>query len=242
MQNTKSQLSLEFTHNPYMGRDDFIVSACNREAFTLLDQWPNWPFFALCLHGPEGCGKTHLGHIFSDKVSVLTHYPYPIPRLEASRLTLEMPPLLFTKHPCLIIENLNEQINEEAMFHIYNLYRNEGGNILFTARQAPARMHFKLPDLQSRLNIMPAAAISEPDDELLAALIIKLFMDRQLVVSREIVNYIVVNMQRSFAYAHKLVAEIDNISLAYKRAISIAIVKEAIAELNSNNQGELFED
>lgn len=242
MSNTNSQLPLEFTNKPYMGRDDFIVSACNCEAFALLDQWPNWPFFAICLYGPEGCGKTHLGHIFSDKVSVLTHYPYPIPHLEASRLTLDMPPQLFAENHCLIIENLNENIDEEALFHLYNLYSNEGGNILFTAKQAPARLHFKLPDLQSRLNIVPAVAISEPDDKLLAALLIKLFMDRQLLVSHEIINYIVVNMQRSFAYARKLVAEIDHISMAYKRAVSVAIVKEAIAELNSHNQGELFED
>jgi len=238
----KHQLSLEFTHNPYMGREDFIVSDCNREAFTMLDKWPDWPFFALCLYGPERCGKTHLSHIFSDKISLATNYPYPIPRLDASRLTLEMPPQLFERNHCLIIENLNKNINEEAMFHLYNLYRNEGGNILFTARTAPARMTFRLPDLQSRLNIIPSIAISEPDDELLSALIIKLFMDRQIVISLDIVNYIVVNMQRSFAYAHKLVAEIDNISLAYKRAISISIVKEAMAELNTNNQGELFEE
>lgn len=236
----QQQLSLEFTHNPYMGKEDFIVSDCNREAYTMLDQWPNWPFFALCLYGPERCGKTHLSHIFSDKISIATRYPYSIPRLEANRLKLEMPPQLYAKNVCLIIENLDEDIDEEAMFHLYNLYRNEGGYILFTARHAPARMHFKLPDLQSRLNIIPSIAISEPDDELLSALIVKLFMDRQIVISLDIVNYIVVNMQRSFAYAHKLVAEIDNISLAYKRAISIAIVKEAIAQLNTHNQGELF--
>ena len=65
-------------------------------------------------------------------------------------------------------------------------------------------------------------------------------MDRQITVSLDIVRYILVNMQRSFAYAEKLVNEIDNISLAYKRAVSIAIVKEAIAALNNNPQGELF--
>ena len=216
----KNQLSLEFPHRPYMGREDFIVSSCNAEAFAAVDRWPEWPFFALCVYGPENCGKTHLTHIFSDTVSV--------------------PPLLFERHRCLVVENLNEEINEEAMFHLYNLYRNEGGSILFTSRRAPARLDIRLPDLRSRLNIIPSIEISEPDDELLSALIIKLFMDRQITVSLDIVNYILVNMQRSFAYAEKLVNEIDNISLAYKRAVSVAIVKEAIAALNNNPQGELF--
>lgn len=112
----KNQLSLEFPHRPYMGREDFIVSSCNAEAFAAVDRWPEWPFFALCVYGPENCGKTHLTHIFSDKVSVLTHYPYQIPRIEAGKITLELPPLLFERHRCLVVENLNEEINEEASF------------------------------------------------------------------------------------------------------------------------------
>lgn len=40
----KNQLSLEFPHRPYMGREDFIVSSCNAEAFAAVDRWPEWPF------------------------------------------------------------------------------------------------------------------------------------------------------------------------------------------------------
>ena len=65
-------------------------------------------------------------------------------------------------------------------------------------------------------------------------------MDRQINVSPEIIKYTVSNMQRSFSYAKKLVEEIDNISLAQKRAITIPIVKEAIQNLSDNKQGDLF--
>ena len=123
---------------------------------------------------------------------------------------------------------------------LYNLYNNEGGNILFTADFPPTQLNISLPDLKSRLNVVPAIRISAPDDELLSALIIKLFMDRQITVSLDIVKYILVNMQRSFIYAQKLVDKIDNISLAYKRAISISIVKEAINELNNDTQRDFF--
>jgi hypothetical protein len=47
-------------------------------------------------------------------------------------------------------------------------------------------------------------------------------------------------MHRSFHYAHKLVEEIDNVSLSYKRAITLPIVKEAINNLAQHRQGELF--
>lgn len=233
------QLPLEFIPEPYMGKEDFMVATCNYEAFKLVDSWPDWPFFAICIYGPEGCGKTHLATIFAHTVSTLTHWPYKIPCIKAKDINFETLEY-FNLCQCLIVEDLNENIDNEALFHLYNHYRNEGGYILFTSQQAPARLNFHLPDLRSRMNIVPSAAINEPDDEMLSALFLKLFTDRQITVAPEVINYMLHNTQRSFAYACKLVAEIDNISLAKKRAVSIAIVKEAINVLNDNHQGELF--
>ena len=235
-----SQLPINFSHRPALGKEDFMVASSNIDAVSTLESWPNWPFFAVCIYGNPGCGKTHLANVFSNHISKITNYPYRIPMLQAKDITLNTPHDMFEQHPCLIIENLTDNINQEALFHLYNLYRNEGGNILFTSHQAPARLNITLPDLRSRLNIIPAIEIKEPDDDLLSALIVKLFVDRQVSITPDIVSYIVKNMQRSFSYAIKLIVEIDNISLSKKRAISIPIVKEALDSLNSTSQGELF--
>ncbi len=237
--NLTGQLPLEFTPEPYLGKEDFMIAACNHEAFALVDSWPNWPFFAICIYGPEGCGKTHLATMFAHNVANLTRWPYKVPVVRAKDIRFETLQL-FDECRCLIVEELSENVDNEALFHLYNHYRNEGGYILFTAAQAPARTRFTLPDLQSRMNIVPSVAISEPDDEMLSALILKLFTDRQIIIAPEIINYILLNMQRSFAYARNLVAEIDNISLARKRAVSLSIVKEAFSVLNDNHQGDLF--
>lgn len=234
------QLPLDLQHRPCLGKEDFLIAPCNTEAVKLIDSWPEWNFFAACIYGPAGCGKTHLANVFSGRVSVLANYPYKIPCVKAGNIKLENVHEHFQRVPFLIVEDLNEQINEEAMFHLYNLYRNEGGSILFTAATAPARLQLKLKDLRSRLNIMPAVEIKAPDDELLSGLLVKLFMDRQIIVSPEIISYLLNNMERSFSYARKIVAEIDNISLAKKRAVSTAIVKEAMNALKDNQQGELF--
>ena len=117
-----------------------------------------------------------------------------------------------------------------------------GGNILFTSDTAPARLNFSLPDLRSRLNIVPVYEIKAPDDQLLMALLLKLVSDRQITPTPELLNYLLKNMQRSFTYCNKLVAEIDQISLMRKRAISLPIIKEAINNLNVSRQGELFRD
>ena len=235
-----TQLPLEFYHRPYMSKDDFMPAACNFEAYRLIDSWPVWTYFAACIYGPEGCGKTHLANIFSEKVSIIEHYPYKIPYIKAQELTLEMPRQLLSKHFCLIVEDLNNNINQEALFNLYNIYRDEGGCILFTSNEAPARINFSLPDLRSRMNIVPSIEIKEPDDDLLSALFVKLFMDRQITITPDLIKYILANMQRSFSYARKLVAETDRVSLANKRAVSLQIIKEAMSNLADKRQGELF--
>ena len=169
-------MPLEFYHRPYMGRDDFMPSMCNFEAYRLIDSWPMWNYFAACIYGPEGCGKTHLANIFSDNVSVIEHYPYKIPCIKAKDLTLDRPRQLLNKFYCLIVEDLSADINQEAMFNLYNMYRDEGGSILFTSREAPARINFTLADLRSRMNIVPSIEIKEPDDNLLSVLMVKLFI------------------------------------------------------------------
>lgn len=234
------QLPLAFEHQPYFGKEDFMVADCNAQAFAYVENWPNWEFFALCLYGPTGCGKSHLANMFSDNVSIATHYPYKIPHIKAVDVKLETALKLFEQHNCLIVEDLHDKLNQEAIFHLYNHYRNQGGFILFTSTTAPARLNIALPDLRSRLNIIPSIEIKEPGDDLLQALIVKLFTDRQVIITPDILNYIVGNMQRSYAFARKLVIEIDNISLARKHAVSIPIVKEALAVLTDNHQCELF--
>ena len=77
------QLPLIFEHRPAFGYEDFIVNPSNEEAVLWLDKWPEWDNFALAIYGPEGCGKTHLAHVFSlmveyqdnnTNVNVITSY------------------------------------------------------------------------------------------------------------------------------------------------------------------------
>ena len=235
------QIPLSFDINPDYKRSDFLVNQCNEKAVAIIDKWPEWSFFAQVLYGPKGCGKSHLAHIFADHVKTLYYKPIAVRIVKADSITVRRAEILHKESPFLVVEDLTPKVDNEALFHLFNLYQNEGGYILFTAELPPARMRFKLADLQSRLNIIPAIAIGEPDDEMLAALIVKLFNDRQIMISQETLNYILQNIERSFSFAIKLVEEADFISLAKKRAMSVSIIKEAIEYLTSNMQADLFE-
>jgi chromosomal replication initiation ATPase DnaA len=82
--------------------------------------------------------------------------------------------------------------------------------------------------LMSRLKAMPAQEIAAPDDALLAAVLVKLFADRQLTVSEEVVKYLVARIERSCHAARSWVAALDAAALAENRAVTVALVRKLV--------------
>jgi chromosomal replication initiation ATPase DnaA len=60
----------------------------------------------------------------------------------------------------------------------------------------------------------PHVRLAPPDDALLAAVMVKLFEDRQVRVAPWLVNWLVARMDRSLASARRLVAQLDAAALA----------------------------
>src|SRR6266446_3720279 len=65
------QLTFDLPRRTALGRSDFLVSESNAAAVGWIDRWPGWPGGALVLHGPQGCGKTHLVHLWCERVSAV---------------------------------------------------------------------------------------------------------------------------------------------------------------------------
>lgn len=237
------QIPFDFVPRTYMGREDFMVAPCNREAFNLVDSWPKWLTQGMIIYGPKGCGKSHLANLFADKVKIFADKPIKVSLIDAGRINLRNVNKIASENQSIVIENLTPKANAEALFHLFNLYNTEGRYMLWTAETAPSRMSFTLKDLQSRLNMLPSVEIKEPDDLMLQTLIVKLFNDRQILISPEILNFIVTNAPRSFEYIGKLVEECDNISLAYQCAVNYNVVKKAMELLaqTDSRQPDLFD-
>ena len=75
-----------------------------------------------------------------------------------------------------------------------------------------------------------AAEITAPDDELLRAVLVKLFTDRQLRVKEEVIAYLLTRMERSLAAARALVALIDHVALQRKAEITRPFVARLLKE------------
>lgn len=119
---------------------------------------------------------------------------------------------------------------EESLFHLYNHAKAVGGFVLMAARTPPGQWSFAVADLASRLRSCPAVAIGQPDDALLAGVMLKLFSDRQLRVPPDVIDYIVPRLERSFDAVANLVERLDTLSLAQRRGVTVPMARQVMEE------------
>ncbi len=227
---TAQQIPLSFEHRHALDAEDFVVADANRDAVAWLDRWPDWPGRSLALYGPAASGKTHLAHVWRHRSSA-----HLIAARELS--VANVMDALGSEHR-LVVEDADCGVDEEALFHVINLVREEDGFLMLTGREAPARWTVGLPDLASRLAAIPAVAVTAPDDELLAAVLGKLFDDRQLKVADDVVDYLVMRMERSFSAVGSLVENLDSLSLAERRNITVPLARRVLEQQESTRGDE----
>ena len=217
-QTSPAQLPLELVSAPGHSRDDFLEAPGNAAALALLETFPDWPAPVVALVGPAGAGKTHVATMFAQATGARM--------VQASGLTLASVPDALSSG-VLVVEDLAAGAMEEAaLFHLLNLAKETGAHVLLTARTPPAAFSLSTADLASRLRAMPAVDIAPPGDTLLAAVLVKLFADRQICVDEATVHYLLARMERSVAGAQALVAAIDRAALAARRPVTRALVAE----------------
>ncbi len=217
-----TQLPLDLPTRTALGRDDFFVSPSNAVALASLESWGNWPNRKMILTGPAGAGKTHLTHVWAAAADARIIPATDLATADISELAQSN----------LAVEDIQsiagDTASEEALFHTHNLVLAEGKHLLLTSTHAPSRWGIALPDLKSRMEGTNVAALDEPDDSLLAAMLTKLFADRQLMPSPEAVTYLLRNMERSAAEAVRIVALMDRRALSEGRKISRKLALEVL--------------
>jgi chromosomal replication initiation ATPase DnaA len=217
------QLAFDLPVDSRHGVEDFLIGPSNEAAYGLVEAWPQWPDAWLRLIGPEGAGKTHLAAIWAKAAHAWT--------VGVAEVTAASVPHLVSGG-ALVVEDCDQGVADEpALFHLMNAIKAKGGFLLLTARTAPDQWGLKVPDLLSRLRLAPHATIEPPDDALLRAVLVKLFIDRQLIVDAGIIEMLAQRMERSFAAARKLVDALDRLSLERGRRVTRPLATEALVAL-----------
>ena len=214
-----NQLLLNFEYKQNFKDEDFYVSSSNYYAFNLVSTWPKWEKNFLNICGEKYSGKTHLTNIFIKKFKGI--------KIEAN--LFENKNLNEIKiYENIILDNFEQNVNENLIYPLFNLIDQDNKYLIINSLNPINEMNFKLNDLKSRTKNCLIAKIDKPDDELMFALILKNFSDRQITIDKKLINFIIKRVDRSYDKIFEFIYKIDEISLKKKKSIDFKIIKEVL--------------
>jgi len=190
------QLRLSLGRERPASFDDFARGPSNAAAAAAVEAWPAWRSGCLALVGPKGAGKSHLARAWAEAAGALVVDPNT---LDVSAVA---------GRPVLL-EDADQGVSTEGLFHLINLAARDGGGLLLTARTLPATWPTALPDLRSRLNALPVAEIEPPDDQVLEGVLRRFFRDRNIRPPEAVYPYLLARMGRSIPDAAEVVRRLD---------------------------------
>ena len=214
-----NQLLLDFDVKKNFNDHDYYVSDSNYFAFNLIDKWPKWEKRILNISGERFSGKTHLANIFKSKTSALF--------LNENQLNDEA----FKKiklHESIIVDGFSNTIDEKLTYSILNLVDQDSKYLLINSETPLGEINFQLPDLASRSKNLLHAKIEPPNDDLIFAIILKNFSDRQIKLEKKIIEFIINRIDRSYSKISEFIYKIDELSLKKKKPINLKTIKEIL--------------
>ena len=214
-----NQLLLDFDYKTNFNEHDFYLSKSNSNAFNLINRWPDWDKKILNISGEKFSGKSHLANIFKLKSKAFLIKGNEIDNSIFKSIKL---------HESIIIDDFEECHEEEILYSIFNLIDQDSKYLLINSLKPINEIKYRLPDLTSRSKNCLYAVIENPDDELLFAIILKNFSDRQIKIEKKIINFIISRIDRSYRKIDEFIYKIDELSLKKKKPINIKTIKEIL--------------
>ena len=214
-----NQLLLNFDIKKNFNDHDYYVSESNYFAFNLIDKWPKWEKRILNISGEKYSGKTHLANIFKSKSSALFLTENDINNDVFKKIKL---------YESIIIDGFSNKIDENLTYSIFNLVDQDSKYLLINSEIPLGEINFKLPDLVSRSRNLLHSKINPPDDELIFAIILKNFSDRQIKLEKKLIEFIINRIDRSYGKISEFIYKVDELSLKKKKPINLKTIKEIL--------------
>ena len=217
--NKLNQTLLKFELEQNFAYDDYFVSKCNYFAFNLMESWPKWEKNILNICGKKHSGKTHLSNIFLNKNKGI--------RVNENEIN-EGIYKKFKLYENIIIDDFDNKCDEKLMYSIFNLIDQGNKYLIINSLNPINEINFILNDLKSRSKNCLFAKIDNPDDELMFAIILKSFSDRQILIDKKLIDFIIKRIDRSYGKIADFIYKVDELSLKKKKAIDLNIIKQIL--------------
>ena len=210
-----------------MDWDDTQLSVGPGRMYGLLTH-PTVPPLSACLSlaetltnvsGEKFSGKTHLANIFKSKTSAFFLNENQINDEALKKIKL---------YESIIVDGFTNTIDERLIYSILNLVDQDSKYLLINSETPLGEINFKLPDLASRSKNLLHAKIESPDDDLIFAIILKNFSDRQIKLEKKIIEFIINRIDRSYSKISEFIYKIDEFSLKKKKPINLKTIKEIL--------------
>ena len=214
-----NQLLLNFNHKQNFNNNDFYVSESNYYAYKLIEKWPKWEKNILNIYGEKHSGKTHLVNIFLNKNKGIKFSEKDINNEVFKKFKL---------YENIIIDNYENKCDEKLMYSIFNLADLDNKFLIINSINPINEINFKLNDLKSRSKNCLFAKIDNPDDELMFAIILKSFSDKQIEIDKKLIDFIIKRIERSYGKIADFIYKVDELSLKKKKAIDLKTIKEIL--------------
>ncbi len=216
-----NQQIIKFNYEKNFKDDDFYVSKSNEYIFNLINSWPKWEKNFLNISGEHYSGKSHLIDIFLKKFKGTKYNALNFNEDNLNEIKI---------YQNIIIENLSENISEKLFFTLINMIEQDNKYLIVTSNKPIVNLKISLPDLKSRFKNFLLHHMDKPDDELMFALILKNLSDRQILLEKKLIDYIIKRIDRSYGKIFDFIYKIDEMSLKKKRSIDFKLIKEVLGE------------
>ncbi|WP_273453168.1 DnaA regulatory inactivator Hda [Nevskia ramosa] len=216
--------------------DSFYASDAgpNGQALAALRELAGGDGGTTLIHGPVGCGKTHLLQATSrEALSRRSHAAY----LPLASFAAEDPAVLQGFETCELIclDDVDAPLQDrhwaQALLRLLDAVKSHGGRCLLSAAMPPDRLAIaRMPDLRTRLCASACFALRKLDDNEHAEMLKARGQRLGLALSSDAVHWMLTHLPRDTPSLLAALARIDRAALAARRQPTLPFVRQVLAE------------
>ena len=232
---SSKQLLLNFPAHPEFNFSNFVVSIGSRLAFDAAMNFcsvNHTLYQSLFIFGQKNLGKTHLllsiGNHVAEKGAKALYIQGTdfLNKVGASTQTQLMNVDYF------LLDDIEEltasKLAQEKLYHIYNTIIEKGGKVAFTSRSSPEKIENAESYLTSRFQSGMLTEIKPIDDDTTAKIIKKLALDINLILTENIIHFLLSRIPRDFSSIKDAVLALNRESYLQKKKVTLSLVKKTL--------------